>query len=70
MSTRDPILAVYPQRATSEVVDRSKGQNADLESNVIVPDANLQLLLADDILLGPIRVVFSVWGMSRMRTCL
>lgn len=72
MSTSEPIFAVYKMKVRNAVRD-SNGVaqvTTNLERNVIVPDTNLQLLFADDVLLWPIGIVFptnerSRWGQKK-----
>lgn len=62
MSTNEPIFAVYnKQQFVSDPRSHSKElQYPCLKSDVIVADADLELLLSNDVLFWPVRVILSL----------
>jgi hypothetical protein len=59
MSTSDPIFAVWGH-SQCLVDTRGTRSQTHLKGDMVVPNPNLELLLADDVLLRPVRVILPV----------
>ena len=64
MSTNEPIFAVCARTTLSDPrsYTRERLLSPHLKSDVIVANANLELLLSDDVLFWPVRVIFPLCG--------
>jgi len=64
MSTREPIFAVWKDGQSEHEKNAAQHQNTHFEGNMIISDADFELLLPDDVLFWPVRVIFPVSNMT------